>query len=322
MPFCVGVAIRFLSFQSLKAGSWRNYFILPLQESSLSLCLCTRVPRDSSLHPSTYLYIICLKQKKYWAATGCQASLPDFICLAAKTLPVGSKVNHPDNIFCFLMIQLLLAHCLLSSLFPHLSVWCSCSNTFINLVSPVVTYILSHVWLFATSWTTVHLAPQSLGFSWQEYWNELPFPPPGDLPNSWIEPTCLALQADSIPLSHKGSPHQLYFLSSKVFRKISECKVHITLLLGVVTARVRLNRVYCCLGNIEQYRSRMLVINRNCKKILERVEVLCHVFLFLRSSWWMDSGQVLYILEFNKHLTFLSSHFYLKMPLWSFVTFI
>ena len=26
-----------------------------------------------------------------------------------------------------------------------------------------------------------------MGFSKQEYWNELPFPPPGDLPNSGIE---------------------------------------------------------------------------------------------------------------------------------------
>ena len=171
----------------------------------------------------------------------------------------------------------------------------------------------------ATSWTTAHQAPQSLGLSWQEYWNGLPFPSPGDLPNSGTEPTCLAWQADSIPLSHKGSPHQC-FLSSNVFRKISECKVHITLLLGVVAATVRLNRVYRCLDNIEQWRSRMLVINRNCKKILEREEALCHVFLSLRSSWWMDSGQVLYILQFRKYLTFLSSHFYLKVPLWSFVT--
>ena len=30
---------------------------------------------------------------------------------------------------------------------------------------------------------------------------------------------------------------------------------------------------------------------------------------------WMDSGQVLYILQFRKHLIFLSSHFYFKVPL-------
>ena len=43
----------------------------------------------------------------------------------------------------------------------------------------------------------------------QEYWSGLPFPPPGDLPDSGIEPTSPvspALQADSLPLSHVGSP--------------------------------------------------------------------------------------------------------------------
>jgi len=32
-----------------------------------------------------------------------------------------------------------------------------------------------------------------MGFSWQEYWNGLPFPSPGDLPDPEIEPTSLAL---------------------------------------------------------------------------------------------------------------------------------
>ena len=50
--------------------------------------------------------------------------------------------------------------------------------------------------------------PLSMGFSRQEYWTELPFPPPGDLPNPGIEPaspTFPALQVDSLPLSHWGS---------------------------------------------------------------------------------------------------------------------
>ena len=34
--------------------------------------------------------------------------------------------------------------------------------------------------------------PLSFGFPRQEYWSELPFPPPGDLPNSGIEPMSLA----------------------------------------------------------------------------------------------------------------------------------
>jgi len=34
-------------------------------------------------------------------------------------------------------------------------------------------------------------APLSMGFSRQEYWNGLPLPPPGDLPNPRMEPTYL-----------------------------------------------------------------------------------------------------------------------------------
>ena len=45
-----------------------------------------------------------------------------------------------------------------------------------------------------------------LGFSRQEYWSGLPFPPPGDLPDLMIEPKSPAQQMDSLPLSHLGSP--------------------------------------------------------------------------------------------------------------------
>ena len=41
-------------------------------------------------------------------------------------------------------------------------------------------------------------APLSLGFSRQNYWRELPFPSPGDLPDPGIEPGSLTLQADSL----------------------------------------------------------------------------------------------------------------------------
>ena len=47
-----------------------------------------------------------------------------------------------------------------------------------------------------TPWTVVaHQAPLSIGFSRQEYWSELPFPSPGDLPNLGIEPKSLASPA-------------------------------------------------------------------------------------------------------------------------------
>ena len=53
----------------------------------------------------------------------------------------------------------------------------------------------SHVLFFATLWTVVYQAPLSMGFSKQEYWSGLPCPPPGDLPNSGIEPTSLVSPA-------------------------------------------------------------------------------------------------------------------------------
>ena len=46
---------------------------------------------------------------------------------------------------------------------------------------------LSRVRLFVTPWTVVFKAPPSMGFSRQEYWSELPFPSPGDLPDPEIE---------------------------------------------------------------------------------------------------------------------------------------
>ena len=49
----------------------------------------------------------------------------------------------------------------------------------------------SCVHLFATSWTVACQAPLSMGFSRQEYWNGLPCPPLGDLPNPGIEPAYL-----------------------------------------------------------------------------------------------------------------------------------
>ena len=56
--------------------------------------------------------------------------------------------------------------------------------------------------LFVTPWTVAHQAPLSMGFSRQEYWSELPFPLPGDIPNPGIEATSPAPQADFLLLSH------------------------------------------------------------------------------------------------------------------------
>ena len=42
------------------------------------------------------------------------------------------------------------------------------------------------------------------GFSRQEYWSDLPCPPPGDLPNPGIKPWSPSLQVDSLPSELPG----------------------------------------------------------------------------------------------------------------------
>ena len=70
--------------------------------------------------------------------------------------------------------------------------------------------VFSHIWLFVTLWNVAHGVSLSMGFSREEYWSGLQFPPPGDL---WfyqgIKPKFPALQADSLPLSHEENPYNI-----------------------------------------------------------------------------------------------------------------
>ena len=69
--------------------------------------------------------------------------------------------------------------------------------------------VLSPVQLFVAPWTVAHQAPLLMEFSRQEYWSGLLFPAPRDLPGSLTQGSNLHLlhwQADSLPLSHPGSP--------------------------------------------------------------------------------------------------------------------
>ena len=85
-------------------------------------------------------------------------------------------------------------------------------------------YSVSHVCLFATSWTVAHQALLSVGFSKQEYWSGLPFPPPGDLPDPRIEPESPVLAVDSLLLSHQGSPESVSGRCEKQM-VLSQCSV-------------------------------------------------------------------------------------------------
>jgi len=63
-----------------------------------------------------------------------------------------------------------------------------------------------------TLWTVACPAPLSMGLSWQENQSGLPFPPPGDLPNSGIQPAASALQVGSLPLRHPEKPLKIIYI--------------------------------------------------------------------------------------------------------------
>ena len=91
----------------------------------------------------------------------------------------------------------------------------TCTRIFRTVLSiPFIHF--SHVRLCVTLRTVDHQAPPSMGFSRQEYWSGLPFPSPGDLPDSGIEPRSPTLQADYLLSEPPGKPRSIVHNCPKV----------------------------------------------------------------------------------------------------------
>ena len=63
--------------------------------------------------------------------------------------------------------------------------------------------MLSRVQLFMTPWIVACQASLSVGIPRQEYWSELLFPTPGDLPDPRIELPSPTFQVNSLSLNHQ-----------------------------------------------------------------------------------------------------------------------
>ena len=78
--------------------------------------------------------------------------------------------------------------------------------------------------LFPTLCDLMGCSPSSFLCPWisqEEYWSVLSFPSPGNLPDPRIKLGSPALQADSLPLSHQGSPnYQVYYKSWYTIEKL------------------------------------------------------------------------------------------------------
>ena len=87
---------------------------------------------------------------------------------------------------------------------------------------------LSHVRLFAIPWTAAHQAPLSKGFPRQEHWSGLPFPSPGNLPGTGIEPTFPAVAGRFFTMEPPGKPQEsdywlLLSVHVQLFKKLPNC---------------------------------------------------------------------------------------------------
>ena len=98
--------------------------------------------------------------------------------------------------------------------------------------------MLSCVLVFATPWTVFRQAPLSMGFSRQEYWILLPFPPPGDLSDPGTEPVSPASQIRFVLMNKRSYFSDLltksktghYFLGNLLIFKYDEKTARILLL--------------------------------------------------------------------------------------------
>ena len=99
----------------------------------------------------------------------------------------------------------------------------------------VCVQLFSHVRLFATPWTTAHHTSRSMEFSRHEPWIGLPFPSPGDPPNSGIEPRSLAspsLAGGFFTTEPLGKPQTHDFTHTQILR----CRVYMYTLVYIMSS--------------------------------------------------------------------------------------
>ena len=91
---------------------------------------------------------------------------------------------------------------------------------------------LSCIRLFTTPWTVAYQSPPPMGLSREGYWSVLPFPSPGNLPDSGIESRSPTLWADTLPSETPGKLQLLSLLSSPSGIPLMQMLVCLMLSLG------------------------------------------------------------------------------------------
>ena len=102
----------------------------------------------------------------------------------------------------------------------HMNQWDTWNKNY-----PEYVCVRNHVQLFATLWTVAHQTPLSMGFSRQEYWSGLPFPPPRDLLDpEWIRVSYVSTSTTWETIFSIGIPRQLSAKESACqWRRLRRC---------------------------------------------------------------------------------------------------
>ena len=114
--------------------------------------------------------------------------LPPAIVFILECLSTGNQLH---------LISLGPIYLLPQQIYPYLPLksFLICAVNFCAKVLACVHSYFSCAQLSVTLWTVAHQVPLSMGLSRHEYWNGLPCPPPGDIPNPEIKPMSLTSPA-------------------------------------------------------------------------------------------------------------------------------
>ena len=124
---------------------------------------------------------------------------PSFMdCRPARLLCPGNYPGKNTGVGCHFLLQGIFPTQGSNPCLPH------CKQTLYCLSHQVLDYCFKHA--FSAVSDSCDLAPLFMGIPRQESWSGLPFPSPGDLPNSGIKPGSSALYVDSLLSKPSGKP--------------------------------------------------------------------------------------------------------------------
>ena len=124
-----------------------------------------------------------------------------------------------------------------------------------------------------------HRAPLSMGFYMQEYWSELPVPPPGDLLDPGIKLKCL------MPPALVGG----FFITSRVWEALYKCVNHGCNLSILVQSIFEVPRILCKIINDNLSRKKIFAPIKfsvaGLGKLWPENQIQLPLFLQIKFSW-------------------------------------